>query len=265
MSWWDEFFSLMFKPVQLVAEPSTLRQNRRLRDWCRKHDVVFQGLDLKLLKNHLTCPTGWKEDGRVDVWSFTYNCNCCFLVYSFFNSFLSSQCVSLYHIYWHLLHMSVLPSLYPSLCVSMLLPWGYAPFGGTATEANSGHRPVDEPWLQLWPMAWALVIGVPVPRMTIWRLSEAHGFSNSPQKLAILFWHSGSDTQWLVHFWGARVSGSSWCVWGSCASYHVKMSTSWVRCACSGTKPATPVPWCSVELNPRRCYGSLGKPTLKNS
>ena len=43
-----------------------------------------------------------------------------YIVYAFFNSFLSSQCLSLYHIYHILLHMSVLPSLYPSLCVYIL-------------------------------------------------------------------------------------------------------------------------------------------------
>lgn len=65
-------------------------------------------------------------------------------------------------------------------CFSSQASWGYAPFGGTATETNSGHRPVDEPWQTkagAVAMAWALVIGVPVPRMTIWRLSEAHGSS----------------------------------------------------------------------------------------
>eukprot|EP00434_Breviolum_minutum_P026283 symbB.v1.2.023229.t2/scaffold2111.1/size89052/2 len=54
-------------PMVLQAESHPHWPNKRLRDWCRKHDVVFQG---------------------------------------------------------------------------------YAPFGGTATETNSGHRPVDDDYLK---------------------------------------------------------------------------------------------------------------------
>lgn len=154
MSWWDEIFRSCLNQFSSSPSPKPCDFTGDCATGAGSMKWSFR-VSISSCWKKWTCPTGWREDGRVDVWSFTYicyNCNCYLLVYAFFDSCLSSQCVSLYHIYWYLLHMSVLPSVYPSLCVSMLLllfppkPWGYAPFGGSATEANSGHRPVDEPW-----------------------------------------------------------------------------------------------------------------------
>lgn len=275
MNWWKNChvlvrwnFPLMFKPVQLVAKPSTCDKQAIARlvqeAWRGLSGSRSQAAEI------MDVPNAWKEDGRVDVWSFTYicyNCNCYLsylLVYAFFLfMFVISVCQPLSHLLTSIAYVHPPISLSITLC--LYAPWGYAPFGGTATETNSGHRPVDEPWQNKrgpWRGHWWLVF-----LFQGWLFEDCQKLMGSP--IPLKKWRFFFDTQVAT-----RNGLSTFEVQGQVEVPGVfelaalptmsKMSKSWVRCACSGTKPATPVPWCSVELNPRRWYGSLGKPTLEN-
>lgn len=204
--------SLMLKPVQrAVAEPSTLRQTGDCATGAGSMTWPFR-VSISSCWKKWTCPT---VEGKTAELMFEalrryviIAVAIYYIVYAFFIHFChlsvsaSITSIDIYcicpssHLFIHHFVFNMLLLLFPPRpeATRPLVELPQKPTQVIALWTSLGK--------QTWPWRghWWLVF--PFQGWLFEDCQKLMGSSNSPEELAILFWHSGSDTQWLVHFWG---------------------------------------------------------------